>query len=63
LLELLGEVVSLPSLPPLKFAIALDWYKIPVDGVDSRDWPNTEVGELVHQGKYVYKLWKNRNGE
>jgi hypothetical protein len=27
LLQLLGEVVSLPSLPPLKFAIALDWYK------------------------------------
>ena len=34
LLELLGEVVSLPSLPPVKFAIALDWYKTPVDDVD-----------------------------
>jgi hypothetical protein len=55
LLELLGEVVSLPSLPQIKFAIALDWYKIPVDGVDPRDWPNTEVGELVYKGKYVYK--------
>jgi predicted amidophosphoribosyltransferase len=55
LLELLGEVMSLPSLPPIKFAIALDWYKIPVDGVEPRNWPNTEVGELVHRGKYVYK--------
>jgi len=55
LLELLGEVVSLPSLPPVKFAIALDWYKTPVDGVGPRNWPNTEVGELVFRGKYVYK--------
>jgi hypothetical protein len=55
LMELLGEVVSLPSLPPVKFAIALDWYKTPVDGVDPRAWPNTEVGELVFRGKYVYK--------
>jgi hypothetical protein len=55
LLELLGQVVCLPSLPPIRFAIALDWYKIPVDGVDSREWPNTEIGELVHRGKYVYK--------
>ena len=55
LLELLGEVVSLPSLPAVKFAIALDWYKTPVDGVDPHDWSNTEVGELVFKGKYVYK--------
>jgi hypothetical protein len=55
LLELLSEVVSLPSLPALKFAIALDWYKIPVDDMDPRNWPNTEVGELVYRGKYVYK--------
>ncbi|HJY59938.1 MAG TPA: phosphoribosyltransferase family protein, partial [Streptosporangiaceae bacterium] len=31
------------------------WYKIPVDGVDSREWPNTEVGDLVNKGKYLYK--------
>ena len=55
LLELLSDVVSLPSSPPIKFAIVLDWYKIPTDGADPRDWPNTEVGELVHKGKYVYK--------
>ena len=29
LLELLGRVLSLPSLQPIKFAIALDWYKTP----------------------------------
>ena len=55
LLELLERVLSLPSLPPIKFAIALDWYKVPVDGVESHDWPNTEVGELVNKGKYLYK--------
>jgi len=55
LLELLSEVVSLPSLPALKFAIALDWYKIPVDDMDPRNWPNTEVGELIFRGKYLYK--------
>jgi hypothetical protein len=47
LLELLGGVVSLPSLQPIKFAIALDWYKTPVDGVNSNNWPNTEIGDLV----------------
>jgi hypothetical protein len=56
LLKLLGEVVSLPSLPPLRFAVALDWYKTPVDGMDSRSWPNTDAGELVYKGKYVYKM-------
>ena len=55
LLELLERVLSLPSLPSINFAIALDWYKIPVDGVDSREWPNTEVGDLVNKGKYLYK--------
>jgi hypothetical protein len=62
LLDLLGGVVSLPCLPPIKFAIALDWYKIPVDGVDHRDWPNTEIGELVHTGKYLYKTQEEQKG-
>jgi hypothetical protein len=55
LLDLLGGIISLPCLPPIKFAVALDWYKIPVDGVDHRDWSNTEIGELVYRGKYLYK--------
>jgi hypothetical protein len=55
LLELLCEVVSLPNSPPIKFAIVLDWYKIPVDAMEPRDWPNTVVGDLVSRGKYLYK--------
>lgn len=52
LADLLTEVVTLPSLPPVEFAIAMDWYKIPVDGVNARDWRNTPDGERVHVGKY-----------
>ncbi|HEV2252323.1 MAG TPA: phosphoribosyltransferase [Streptosporangiaceae bacterium] len=62
LLDLLDGVVSLPCSPPIKFAIALDWYKIPVDGVDHRDWPNTEIGELVHRGKYLYRTQEEQKG-
>lgn len=62
LLDLLGGVLSLPRLPPIKFAIALDWYKIPVDGMDPLDWPNTEIGELVHRGKYLYKTQEDQKG-
>jgi hypothetical protein len=60
LVELLSNVLTLPQLPPIKFAVALDWYKIPVDEVDSRSWPNTEVGDLVHKGKYVYKTHEDQ---
>jgi hypothetical protein len=62
LLDLLGGVVSLPSLSPINFAVALDWYKIPVDGVDHRNWPNTEIGELVYRGKYLYKSQEEQKG-
>lgn len=62
LLQLLGEVVSLPSVPMIKFAIALDWYKIPVDGADPHSWPNTEVGELVNSGKYRYRNLEETQG-
>lgn len=62
LLELLGGVVSLPSLQPIKFAIALDWYKTPVDGVNSNNWPNTEIGDLVSRGKYLYKTQEEQKG-
>ncbi|MBV9208558.1 MAG: hypothetical protein JO037_24840 [Actinobacteria bacterium] len=63
LLRLLSEVVSLPSLPMIKFAIALDWYKIPVDGTDPRSWQNTEIGELVHNGKYRYRNLEEPQGQ
>jgi hypothetical protein len=52
LADLLSEVLTLSRLPDIDLAIALDWYKIPDYDIDSRDWPNTLVGTLVHTGKY-----------
>jgi pyrimidine operon attenuation protein/uracil phosphoribosyltransferase len=52
LADLLSEVLTLPRLSPIELAIALDWYKIPADDVESRDWRNTLDGSLVHMGKY-----------
>jgi hypothetical protein len=54
LLELLKEIVSVPSVT-VDLLVALDWYKIPQEGVDSYHWPYTETGELVHSGKYRYR--------
>ena len=54
-MRVLGRVVTVPS--PSKdvaFVVALDWTKTAVAGRDSRDWPNTEVYELIAQGKYLY---------
>jgi hypothetical protein len=50
--DLLSEAVTLPSLPSVDFAIAMDWYKVPADGVAPRDWRNTPDGQRVHVGKY-----------
>lgn len=52
LADLLSRVITLPGIPFIDFAIAMDWYKIPVEGVDSRDWRNTPDGQRVHVGKY-----------
>jgi len=52
LADLLSEVITLPSVESVDFAIAMDWYKIPADGVDPREWRNTPDGERVHVGKY-----------
>lgn len=52
LADLLSEVVTLPRLPSIAFAIAMDWYKVPADDVDPRDWRNTPDGQPVHVGKY-----------
>ena len=54
LLDLLAQVVSLPSPPDVEFALALDWYKNP-EGIDPYEWPNTATAELVSSGKYRYK--------
>ena len=54
LLDVLTQVVSLPSPPDAEFALALDWYKNP-EGIDPYEWPNTTTAELVSSGKYRYK--------
>src|SRR5712691_12316174 len=59
-LEVLIEILTLQRCPKLDFGLALDWYKIPDNTVDSRSWLNTPNGELVHRGKYWYK---NNRGE
>ena len=33
-----------------------------MDGVDSREWPNTEIGDLVYKGKYLYKTREEQKG-
>lgn len=55
LLDLLTEVVCLPGPPNVDFALALDWYKKPEEGVDPYDWPNTPTAQLVSSGKYRHK--------
>jgi hypothetical protein len=52
LADLLSEVITLPSMDSVDFAIAMNWYKNPAAGLDPRDWPNTPDGERVHVGKY-----------
>ena len=54
LLDLLKEIVIVPS-GAIDLVAALDWYKIPAEGMDPYQWPNTEAGELVSSGKYRYR--------
>ncbi|MGH8601967.1 MAG: hypothetical protein ACREXR_04070 [Gammaproteobacteria bacterium] len=62
-LNLLKSVISLPNPTGIRVALALDWYKQPVDGMDPYSWPNTEVGELVSKGKYLYRTDGERQSE
>lgn len=55
LLAVLGTTLTLFCPPTLDFVLALDWYKQPADEVPPTGWLNTEIGELVHRGKYWYK--------
>lgn len=55
LLNLLTEVLCLPSPPKVDFALALDWYKKPEEGVSAYDWDNTATAQLVSSGKYTYR--------
>lgn len=63
LLVVLGATLTLSCPATLDFALALDWYKQPVDGIPSTDWKNTETGELVYLGKYRYKADGGRQTE
>jgi len=63
LLETLRVVLSLRSDRNLIVGVALDWYKKPVEGVPPNSWPNTEVGELIHRGKYWYQTDAQKQAE
>jgi predicted amidophosphoribosyltransferase len=52
LLNLLGNVVTLPKEDALDCALALDFYKDPTSHEDPMSWSNTPAGELVHRAKY-----------
>lgn len=52
LADVLSEVITLPSLPSVQLSIAMDWYKVPAEGVAPDDWHNTPDGQRVHVGKY-----------
>jgi hypothetical protein len=62
-LNLLKSIISLPNSTGIKTALALDWYKQPVDGLDAHSWPNTEIAELVSRGKYLYANNNERQTE
>jgi predicted amidophosphoribosyltransferase len=63
LLAVLGTTLTLSCPVTLDFVLALDWYKQPVDGVSATSWPNTEIGELVHLGKYRHKTDGDRQAK
>lgn len=53
LLDQLATVMSIGRKPAaLDQCFALDFYKRPVDELDSMHWPNTDAGDLVYRSKY-----------
>lgn len=62
LMKLFTDVITLPAVPNVVGAIALDWYKQPLDDIDPYEWPNTEVGELVYRSKYRFKFHPKLRG-
>lgn len=55
LLQVLQRVLTLPVRTNVDFALALDWYKLPVEGEPGGTWRDTATGYLVSHGKYWYK--------
>lgn len=51
-LDLMSGPLCVPCGGGLELVTALDWYKVPEDGVDPMHWANTEVGGYVYVGKY-----------
>jgi hypothetical protein len=60
-LAVLKSALTLVEKKALHVAMALDFHTAPVDGVDSREWPRTEVGSLVFRGKYRDSLEAQRS--
>jgi hypothetical protein len=60
-LEMLKTVLTLGETDEMDGAIALDFYKIPEEGVPGDQWENTEVGQLIHRGKYYSRAPRERN--
>jgi hypothetical protein len=56
LADLLRVVITLPDPSPMSVALALDWYKIPTEGTEPDEWPNTLTADMVRRGKY----WKEK---
>jgi predicted amidophosphoribosyltransferase len=54
LLDVLHDVLTVPSASTVDFAIALDWYMTPIEHMPAADWPRTFAADLVHRGKYWY---------
>lgn len=52
LVTLLETALCLPAPDPFDLVLALDRYKTIDEDLLPNQWPNTEVGELVHRAKY-----------
>lgn len=52
LLDLLRQILTVPE-SGTAYALALDRYKQPQDGVDPRLWSNTTLGQMIYRGKYL----------
>jgi adenine/guanine phosphoribosyltransferase-like PRPP-binding protein len=51
-LQTLQSVLTLRGTDELDGAFALDFYKVPEEGVPGTEWDDTEAGALVNRGKY-----------
>jgi hypothetical protein len=58
---LLCGPIFIPCGGEISLMTALDWYKIPEDGVDPKQWKDTPLGSRVHVGKYYSASPSRRN--